>query len=111
MWSFFKIVQTQIINKTELMEVIYSFCAAQNQMTHGPVPVRGSGVGDLCIRVKKVQQAKLHHTPAFEKPFVKIMRTNKKIKKARFKMNAILKVQAVRSALRAREGSPWRRNA
>ena len=26
------------------MQVIYSFCAARYQMTHGPLP----GVGDLC---------------------------------------------------------------
>ena len=29
------------------MLFIYSFCAARYQMTHGPVPVRGPGVGDL----------------------------------------------------------------
>lgn len=28
------------------MKVIYSLCVAQDQMTHGLVPVRGLGVGD-----------------------------------------------------------------
>ena len=32
-----------------LFKVIYSFCAARYQMTHGPV--RGPGVGDLWIRL------------------------------------------------------------
>lgn len=35
-----------MINRINLTKVSYSFCAAQYQMTHEPVSVRGSGVGD-----------------------------------------------------------------
>lgn len=44
--KFVRIIHTQIINKVEIMEGIYSFCAARYRMTHGPVPVHGPRVGD-----------------------------------------------------------------
>lgn len=33
-----------------LLRTIYSVCVAQDQMTHGPIPVRGPGVGDCWLK-------------------------------------------------------------
>jgi len=43
-------MQTRIINKMEIMKVIY-FCVVRYQTTHGPVLAWGLGVDDHCYNV------------------------------------------------------------
>lgn len=39
-----------VTSMEELMQVMYSFCAARYLFTHGPVPVPVPGVGDHCYK-------------------------------------------------------------